>query len=204
MPEQVSPSGDDWASPMPGRGAPPPGPGSPAWPGPPATGGAKPAWATPSWNPPHARGSGSAEKGWGSPASGQAAGSFTVGSTAGGQLGEPPDVNLGSTSAGAGPVNPPIAILLVGLALPLASIALLFVDGLAAHVIGWLIAIFGSIGALAAFTALDLRRRSSGWYVDRPGVLAGLRVAVLLTGLVVATCFAYLIADAVARWDVWF
>lgn len=110
----------------------------------------------------------------------------------------------GSSSGARGSVNPPIWILLVGLVLPLASIGLLFVDGLAAHVVGWVIAIFGSIGALAAFTAMDLRRRSSRWYVDQPGLLAGLRVAVLLTGLVVATCFAYLIADAVARWDVWF
>ncbi len=121
-----------------------------------------------------------------------------------GNKGVPPDVIPGGGTGGDGLVNPPIPILLVGLALPLASIVLLFADGLAAHIIGWLIAILGSIGALAAFTAVDLRRRSSGWYVDRPAVLGGLRVAVLLTGLVVATCFGYLIADAVARWDVWF
>jgi hypothetical protein len=56
------------------------------------------------------------------------------------------------------------------------------------------------VGALAAFTTIDLRRRSSRWYTDQPGLLAVLRVAVLVVGLVVAGCFAYQIADEVARW----
>jgi uncharacterized membrane protein len=101
-------------------------------------------------------------------------------------------------------VTPPIGILLLGLLLPLATIPLLLSDGLVLHVIGWFVAILGSIGALAVFTASDLRRRSSRWYVDKPGLLAGLRVAVLVTGLVVAGFFSYEIADAVARWELWF
>lgn len=105
----------------------------------------------------------------------------------------------GGTSTG-----PPTWILLIGLVIPLATIPLLLLDGLALHIAGWLIAIFGSIGALAAFTAVDLRRRSSRWYVDHPGLLAALRVAVLLIGLVVAGFFSYEIADVVARWDQWF
>ena len=100
-------------------------------------------------------------------------------------------------------VGPPSWILLVGLAVPLAIIPLLLLDGIWLHVVGWVVAIFGSVGALAAFTAVDLRRRSSRWYVDQPALLAGLRVAVLVTGLVVASCFAYRIADVVARWDRW-
>ncbi len=203
MPEQVSPSGDDWgAAPTPGRGVQPPGTGSPAWANPPpVTGGSNAGWDAPARDTPTQQRSGSAAPGWAA-GPGQPAGSFA--GPAAGQASAPPDVLPSSGSGGRGTVNPPIWILLIGLVLPLLSIPLLFVDGLFAHVVGWVIAIFGSIGALAAFTAADLRLRSSRWYVDQPGLLAGLRIAVLLTGLVVATCFAYLIADAVARWDVWF
>ena len=95
-------------------------------------------------------------------------------------------------------------LLLIGLLIPLLTIPALFVDGLAIHIAGWVVAIFGSVGALAAFTAIDLRRRASTWYIDQPGLLAGLRVAVLVTGLIVAMLFAYKIADAVARLDWWF
>ncbi|MET0965998.1 MAG: hypothetical protein ABWZ02_06355 [Nakamurella sp.] len=116
----------------------------------------------------------------------------------------PTDVLPVAGSAGGNTVKPPIWILLVGLALPVAALTLLLVDSLPAHIVGWVIAIFGSIGALAAFTAIDLRLRSSRWYVDQPALLAVLRVAVLVIGLAVATYFAYLIADIIARWDVWF
>jgi hypothetical protein len=95
-------------------------------------------------------------------------------------------------------------VLLIGLLIPLLTIPALFLDGLPVHVAGWVVAIFGSVGALALFTAIDLRRRASAWYVDQPGLLAALRVAVLLVGLAVAMLFAYQIADTVARLDWWF
>ena len=90
------------------------------------------------------------------------------------------------------------------LILPLVAIPGLFSDQLPILAAGWLIAIFGSVGALAVFTTIDLRRRASRWYVDQPGLLAGLRVGVLVIGLVVAGFFAYFIADVVARMDWWF
>ena len=92
-------------------------------------------------------------------------------------------------------------MLVLASVIPLLTIPGLFLAGLAVHVAGWAIAIGGSLGLLAAFTVADLRRRSSRWYVDQPTLLAVLRVAALLVGLVVAGCFAYLIADAIARLD---
>ncbi|GAA2014621.1 hypothetical protein JL107_08580 [Nakamurella flavida] len=111
----------------------------------------------------------------------------------------------GPPSFGSGsPVTAPVWLLALGVVVPLLALPLALLSGLAAHVAGWAIAIGGSLGALAAFTVVDLRRRSSRWYVDRPGLLGALRVAVLLLGFVVAGAFAYLIADAVARLDWWF
>jgi hypothetical protein len=94
-------------------------------------------------------------------------------------------------------------MLLAGLIVPILTVPLLFVSSLPVNFLGWAIAIFGSLGFLTAFTVVDLRRRISRWYVDRPGLLAGLRVTVIVVGVVIAGAHAYFIADAVARWDVW-
>ena len=209
MPEHTSPSGDDWASsPSPGPGAQPPqGSGSfPGSSGSTPAGGSNAGWNTPGWDPPAGQSAGVGN--WGAPAGGgpgAGPGSFGGWPQPTGFAGAPPDVLPGNNSGGdgGGSVGPPSWILLVGLAVPLAIIPLLLLDGIWLHVVGWVVAIFGSVGALAAFTAVDLRRRSSRWYVDQPALLAGLRVAVLVTGLVVASCFAYQIADVVARWDRW-
>jgi hypothetical protein len=102
-------------------------------------------------------------------------------------------------------------ILLLALLIPLLSIAGLFVEivpgetiGWVVAIAGWAIAIGGSVGLLAVFTVIDLKRRSNRWYVDQPVLLAALRVAVLVVGLVVAGFYAYRIADAVARLELWF
>ena len=94
-------------------------------------------------------------------------------------------------------------MLLAGLIVPILTLPLLLVSNLPINFLGWAVAIFGSLGFLAAFTVVDLRRRMSRWYVDRPGLLAVLRVSVIVVGVVIAGCHAYLIADAIARWDVW-
>lgn len=110
---------------------------------------------------------------------------------------------VGPESA-SGVVGPPTWLLVVGLVLPLAALALTIVGTLPANIAGWLIVLFGSVIPLAVFTRVDLRRRLSRWYVDRRGLLGALRVAVLVVGLLVAGWFAYLIADEVARWEIWF
>jgi len=99
--------------------------------------------------------------------------------------------------------GPPTWMLVAGVIVPLATLPLLLVRSLPVNFLGWGIAIFGSLGFLAAFTVLDLRRRISRWYVDRPGLLAGLRISVIVAGIVIAGCHAYLIADTIARWDQW-
>ncbi len=94
--------------------------------------------------------------------------------------------------------------MLIGLAVPIGALALTLVETWPAYVVGWLLAVFGSVLPLAVFTRLDLQRRLSRWYVDRPGLLAALRVAVLAVGLGAACWFGYLLADEVARLDIWF
>ncbi|MEP6561189.1 MAG: hypothetical protein ABJD68_08970 [Nakamurella sp.] len=208
MPEQVSPTGDDWGA-APGPGS-VPAAGSGPYPdrGRPDgnVGSAGQDWGTQPWTAPAGRGNGSVADSWGAPPAAASSGSFGPGAgpVPGGYGTTPTGVLPVAGSSGGHPVKPPIWILLIGLGLPIAALSLLLVDGLVAHILGWAIAIFGSVGALAAFTGADLRLRSSRWYVDQPALLAALRVAVLVVGLVVATYFAYLIADTVARWDVWF
>jgi hypothetical protein len=121
-----------------------------------------------------------------------------------GSLGPSAD-NAGGWQAPAsdGPVQAPIWMLVVGVLLPLAALPGLWMDQLWVHVLCWAVATAGSVGMLAAFTLADLKRRNDLRYVDHPGMLAGLRIAVLAVGLVVAGVFAYFIADAVARLDWW-
>ena len=99
-------------------------------------------------------------------------------------------------------IGPPTWLLVIGLVVPLAALALTLVGSWSANVAGWVLAVFGSVIPLGVFTRIDLRRRLSSWYVDQRGLLAALRVAVLVVGLLVACWFGYLIADQVARLDV--
>jgi hypothetical protein len=111
---------------------------------------------------------------------------------------------LGPSSGPAGStIGPSTWMLVAAVIIPVATVPLLFVPGAAINLVGWAVAIFGSLGFLTAFTVVDLRRRVSRWYVDRPGLLAGLRIAAIVAGVVIASCHAYWIADAVARWDRW-
>jgi len=99
--------------------------------------------------------------------------------------------------------RPPIWMLIVGLVIPLATLPLLWGSGPVVHLTGWLIAIAGSLGFLTAFTVVDLKRRARGSYADKPALLATLRIAVAVTGIVVAALQIYPFADAIARSDFW-
>lgn len=99
--------------------------------------------------------------------------------------------------------QPATWMLYLGLIIPLATLPMLLMPGWPWHVAGWLIAIAGSLGFLTAFTIVDLRRRSEGSYADKPGLLAGLRIAVVVVGIVVAGLQIYPVAEMIARWDRW-
>ena len=92
-------------------------------------------------------------------------------------------------------------MLYAGALIPLATLPLLLTSNWMAHVAGWFLAIAGSLGFLTAFTIVDLRRRAKGSYVDRPGLLAGLRVAVIVVGILVAGIQIYPVAELIARSD---
>ena len=69
------------------------------------------------------------------------------------------------------------------------------------HILGWFVAIVGSLGFLTAFTVVDLRRRAAGSYADKPALLAGLRIAAAVSGIVVAALQIYPVAELIARSD---
>lgn len=69
----------------------------------------------------------------------------------------------------AGPVGPPVPYLVFAAVGILASVALLFTGPLndTAHFLGWLAAGVVTIGAVAAFSATDLRRRQQPNYAPQ-------------------------------------
>ena len=99
--------------------------------------------------------------------------------------------------------GPPVWMLIAGLLIPLATLPLLLLSGTAVHVLGWVVAIAGSLGFLTAFTVVDLQRRAKGSYADKPALLATLRIAVAVVGIVVAALQVYPVADLIARSDHW-
>ena len=225
MPERSTPGDDDWSAPStwggaesPGSSA-GPGPRSNPWEpaGPPSAGPPAGApWGAPAGNP--------ARSPTANPAANPTASPPWGGSSAGPPLGGPPAgpgwggpaapgpswsggggaSTLPAPAAAGSPIGPPTLVLIVGLVLPLAALGLSVIGTLTTNIVGWALAVFGSVIPLAVFTRIDLRRRLSRWYVDRRGLLAGLRIAVRVVGLLVAGWFAYLIADEVARWEIWF
>ena len=93
--------------------------------------------------------------------------------------------------------------LYVGFVGPLLGIGLLFLSGWMWNVVGWFVSIAFGMGMLVVFTGADLKRRANPWYLAQPGLVAGLRLAVAVASIVVAGIHAYLLADYIARLDVW-
>lgn len=215
MAERSTPGSSDWSE-SPGwggspgdaagpPGAPGPGPSPSSWvsPGGPPVGPSTPGWAPA--GPSRTPGGHPSTPGWGSvgppPSPPGPPGAAPPGGSGGSWSGPAGRSSTAIASAG-GVIGPPTWLLLIGLVVPIAALALTLVGTWPAYVTGWLLAVFGSVLPLAVFTRIDLQRRLSRWYVDRRGLLAALRVAVLVVGLVVACWFGYLIADQVARLDV--
>lgn len=101
--------------------------------------------------------------------------------------------------SGAHPVPPPFPLLVAGVVVLVASVALIpfnrFSDW--AHVLGWILASFGCIGAMSAFTATDLKRRQSAWYSPRPA--AGLvRTSICVIAVIIGGAHAWILAWSLA------
>jgi hypothetical protein len=98
-----------------------------------------------------------------------------------------------------GPVRPPAALLFSALAAVVVSAALVPSDRFSDvnHVVGWLLASLVGIGLIAAYTAVDTRRRQSPRYSPRSS-FAPLRVAIAVLCVVVCAFHAWQIAWSVA------
>jgi hypothetical protein len=91
-------------------------------------------------------------------------------------------------------------LLWLAIGIPLATVPLIFLDGLSWHIAGWALAIFGTLALIWTFTVIDLKRRLLP-FIDNPGTVSLLRITALIVALVVGMGHAYLIADEVSRWD---
>ena len=97
------------------------------------------------------------------------------------------------------PLAPPIPYL-VGAGVALAVSALLLLGGSfndLAHVAGWLFASVVSIGAIAAFTAEDLKRRQRSNYSPQP-VTGHLRTALAFAAVFLCGAHAWTLAWSLA------
>ena len=70
------------------------------------------------------------------------------------------------------------------------------------HLLGWGLAIFGSLGFLSWFTTADLRDQSTNRYRANDTAVATLRLTATALGLLVAAGHAWQLATWVARLDV--
>ena len=101
-----------------------------------------------------------------------------------------------------GIVRPPLALLVAGVVLPLLTAPLLPLRAPGFHVLGWALAVFGSLGFLLAFTAADLRSSTNPRYAATVGPVPVLRIVVLAVGLGLAAAHAWAFADWASRLDV--
>ncbi len=99
----------------------------------------------------------------------------------------------------AGPLSPPIPLLVFAALALRGSLALLFTGGFAdvAHVIGWLLASIVGVGLLAAFTAQDLKRRQQRNYSPQP-LASTVRSGLAVTALALCGLHAWTLAWSLA------
>lgn len=99
------------------------------------------------------------------------------------------------------PNKPPLAWLIVSLALAVAGIVVAIVlDGATLGLVAWVLGVL-SITAIALFTAADAKQQESGWYTPSAFAEWGRRAAIVLA-LIAVAAGAWLIANDVAR-GVW-
>lgn len=95
----------------------------------------------------------------------------------------------------------PIALVAAAAVLPLLTAPLLLLnrDAWALHVLGWLVATFGTAALLIAFTLIDTRRRASVWYLGSDAAVRSLRTAAIVLALLAAAAQSYQFADWFSR-----
>jgi hypothetical protein len=84
-------------------------------------------------------------------------------------------------------------------AAPVVSLPLLLLDGWGWHVVGWVVATFGTAALLIVATLQDTHRRASVWYLGQDGLVRGLRVCAVVLALLAAAAHAWLFADWFSR-----
>lgn len=109
---------------------------------------------------------------------------------------------FGDSPSGPGdysPVSPPVPHLVVAAVALVASVGLLLAGPFAdvAHVIGWLLASVVAIGAIAMFTAEDLKRRQLANYAPMPAA-SNARWALAVLALVLCGAHAWTLAWSLA------
>ena len=95
--------------------------------------------------------------------------------------------------------GPPIPLFAAAVAVPLASLPLLLLDGWGWHVLGWAVATLGTAALLIVATLTDTQRRASVWYLGREPLVPGLRLGAVVLALVAAAAHAWLFADWFSR-----
>jgi hypothetical protein len=98
--------------------------------------------------------------------------------------------------------GPPLLLLVGAGTVPLATVALVFLDGWGWHVLGWAVATFGTAGLLIAATLQDTRRRASAWYLGNEALVRLLRLGAVVLALLAAAAHSWQIADWLSRLEV--
>ncbi len=99
-------------------------------------------------------------------------------------------------------LGPRLALLAAAVVIPAFAALLLLLNGWYWNLLGWALAIFGSLGFISWFTTADLRDQSTNRYRANDTAVAILRITATVLGLVVAGCHAWQFATWVARLDV--
>jgi hypothetical protein len=98
--------------------------------------------------------------------------------------------------------HPPIVLLILACVAPVVSVVFLLPWANPSALwgsIGWLFSVGGGVGLLAAFTVIDIKRRTSTWYYTNETLLKVLRITALVLVLVFCALHALQIADVVSR-----
>jgi hypothetical protein len=95
------------------------------------------------------------------------------------------------------PERPPVAILAAAAALTAVAALLWLPEMLTAHTAGYVISSFGTLGVLAAFKRVDLKRRQSPFYSPNP-TLRRVELAIAVAAVALAVSHVWVIATFLA------
>lgn len=99
-------------------------------------------------------------------------------------------------------IHPRLRLLAAAVCIPVAAALLFPLGAWYWHLLGWGLAIFGSLGFISWFTTADLRDQSTNRYRANDTAVAILRITATAMGLLVAGGHAWQLATWVARLDV--